>query len=57
MMVVPEVEMRGMDREEEELIAESFSNFTSSIETSVVVFVEGVSKQKGMVSLFLQKKA
>ena len=46
-----------MDREEEELIAESFSNFTSSIETSVVVFVEGVSKQKGMVSLFLQKKA
>ena len=40
MIDVPAVDICGMDKDEEDVIAGSFSNFTSSMETSVVVLVE-----------------
>ena len=51
MIVVPAVVMIGMDNDGEEVITGSVSNFTSSIDTSVVVLVEGVSKDKNNIDI------
>ena len=46
MMVVPAVDILVIDKDGEVVMTGSESNFTSSIETSVIVFVEGVSESK-----------
>ena len=46
MIVVPAVEILVIDKDGEVVMTGSESNFTSSIETSVIVFVEGVSEGK-----------
>ena len=46
MIDVPAVDICGIDNDEDDVITGSFSNFTSSIDTSVVVFVDGVSSSK-----------
>ena len=47
-IVVPDVDILVIDNEGEEVMTGSESNFTSSIETSVSVLVEGVSVVRKM---------